>query len=178
SASAVDAAPNSVATEALTVGRLAALAPRPSSLSATGLSVEFLADLTSKLLLRSGVLSISALVERLRIAGSVLAEVLALLRREARIEVRPGNESELAYVLSERGRQLALDALHRDGYVGAAPVPLEDYSRIVLAQTVHRGGINRMVMQRALSGLEVADDLRDRLGSALNSGRAIFLHGA
>ncbi len=48
-------------------------------------------------------------------------DVLALLRREARIEVRPSGstEAELSYTLTDRGRHLALDAMHRDGYVGA-----------------------------------------------------------
>jgi hypothetical protein len=166
-----------VGAEALAAGRLAALAPRPNTLAATGLSAELLGDLASKLLLRLGVLSTSVLVERLGVAGGVLAEVLALLRREARIEVRAGGQSELAYALSEKGRQIAIDAMHRDGYVGPAPVPLEEYSRMVLAQTVHRRRVNRATMQRVLAGLVVSEDLRDRLGAALNSGRAIFLHG-
>src|SRR5256885_7125563 len=89
-----------VAVEALAAGRLSALAPRPNTLAATGLSAELLGDLASKLLLRLGVLSTSALVERLGVAGGVLADVLALLRREARIEVRAGGQSELAYALS------------------------------------------------------------------------------
>ena len=165
------------ATEALAAGRLAALAPRPTTLFASGLSAELLCDLASKQLLRAGVLSLSSLVERLCVGGNILAEILAILRREARVEVRPGNEADLSYVLTERGRQLANDALHRDGYVGPAPVRLEDYSRLVLAQTVHRQRIDRPIVQRALSGLVVSDDLRDRLGPALNSGRAIFLHG-
>jgi len=166
-----------VAMEALAAARLAALAPRPTTLAATGLSAELLGDLASKLLLRAGVLSLSALVERLAVAGNILAEVLAVLRREARVEVRPGGEQELSYALTERGRYLALDALQRDGYVGPAPVRLEDYSRLVLAQTVHRRCINRETMQATLSGLVVSDVLCDRLGAALNSGRAIFLHG-
>src|SRR5438445_2120927 len=33
-------------------------------------------------------------------------------------------------------------------------------------------------MQRAFTGLVVSEELRDRLGAALNSGRAMFLHGA
>jgi DNA-binding HxlR family transcriptional regulator len=93
--------------------RLATLAPRPTTLAATGLSAELLGDLASKMLLRSGVLGMSTLAERLGIAGGILTDVLGLLRREARIEVRPtGNmEGELCYALTDRGRQLALDAL-------------------------------------------------------------------
>jgi hypothetical protein len=159
--------------------RLAMLAPRPGTLAATGLSPELLADLASKLLLRSGVLSLSVLSDRLAIAGSILMDVLALLRREARIEVRPGGstEAELSYTLTERGRQLALHALHRDGYIGPAPVRLEEYARLVNAQSARDRRVNRGAMQHALSDVVLTDDLRDRLGAALNSGRALFLYG-
>jgi hypothetical protein len=166
-----------VGERAAATARLSALAPRPSTLAGTGLSTELLGDLASKLLLRAGVLSISVLADKLAIAGSILSEVLQLLRREARVEVRPGAQAELHYVLSERGRQLALDALYRDGYVGPAPVGLEDYARIVAVQSVHGRLVNREIMQRAFAGMVLAEELRDRLGAALNSGRAIFLHG-
>jgi predicted ATPase with chaperone activity len=106
-------------------------------------------------------------------------EVLPLLRREMRIEVRPGGatDAELSYTLTERGRQLALHAMHRDGYIGPAPVVLEDYTRLVTAQSGHQRRVNRAVMQHALRGLVLTDELRDRLGAALNSGRALFLYG-
>ena len=169
----------SAAPETLLIERLAALAPRPSTLAATGLSAELLADLASKLLLRSGVLSLSVLADRLAIAGNILMDVLALLRREARIEVRPGGstETELSYTLTDRGRQLALHALHRDGYIGPAPVPLEDCARVVREQAAHERRVNRAAMQHALKGLVVSNELRDRLGAALRSGRALFLYG-
>ena len=159
--------------------RLPTLAPRPGTLAATGLSADLLGDLASKLLLRSGVLSLSTLSDRLAIAGSILMDVLGLLRREARIEVRPGGstEAELFYTLTERGRQLALHALHRDGYIGPAPVQLEDYARLVNAQSARDRRVNRSAMQHAMSDVVLTDDLRDRLGAALNSGRALFLYG-
>jgi hypothetical protein len=159
--------------------RLPTLAPRPGTLAATGLSAELLGDLASKLLLRAGVLSLSTLSDRLAIAGSILMDALGLLRREARIEVRPSGstEAELSYTLTERGRVLALHALHRDGYVGPAPVPLEDYARLVNAQSARDRRVNRSAMQHAMSDVVLTDDLRDRLGAALNSGRALFLYG-
>jgi MoxR-like ATPase len=165
--------------ETLSTDRLTALAPRPTTLAATGLSAELLGDLASKMLLRSGVLSMSVLAERLGIAGGVLTDVLGLLRREARIEVRPTSniDGELYYALTDRGRTLALDAQQRDGYIGPAPVTLEDYRRVVQAQGAHERRVNRAVMQQALKGIVVTDGLRDRLGAALRSGRALFLYG-
>jgi predicted ATPase with chaperone activity len=169
----------SVTPEVMLSERLNALAPRPNTLAATGLTAEWLADLASKIMLRSGVMSASVLAERLGVAGGVLMDVLGLLRREARIEVRPTGsaESELCYTLTDRGRHLALDALHRDGYIGRAPVPLEDYARVVRAQAAHERRVNRTAMQNALQGVVVTDALRDRLGAALRSGRALFLYG-
>jgi predicted ATPase with chaperone activity len=167
------------ASDALLSERLTTLVPRPSTLAATGLSAEILGDLASKTLLRSGTLSMSALADRLGIAGGVLVEVLGLLRREARIELRPtgSTETELFYTLTERGRSLAMDAMLRDGYVGRAPVPLDDYARVVRAQAAHERRVNRALMQHALKGVTVTDALRDRLGAALRSGRALFLYG-
>lgn len=159
---------------------VAGLVSRPGTLAATGLGADLLGDLASKQLLRSGVLSMSVLAERLAIPGSVLMEVLAFLRKEGRIEVRPAavaTESELYYGLTDRGRQAAMQALHRDGYVGPAPVRLQDYARVVTAQSTHERRINRGVMREALGDVVVTDGLRDRLGAALNSGRALFLYG-
>lgn len=167
------------ASDVLLSERLTTLAPRPGTLAATGLSTDFLADLASKILLRSGVLSVSALADRLGLAGGVLVEVLAHLRREARVELRPTGktEAELFYTLTDRGRNLALDALLRDGYVGRAPVTLEDYSRMVTTQAARDRRVNRAVMQQALKGAIVSDALRDQLGTALRSRRALFLYG-
>ena len=75
----------------ITSRAVAALVPRPGTLAATGLSADVLGDLASKLLLRSGVLSLSVLADRLAIPGSVLMEALSFLRKEGRIEVRPGS---------------------------------------------------------------------------------------
>jgi AAA ATPase-like protein len=159
--------------------RLTALAPRPANLAATGLSVDLLADLASKIFFRAGPLGLSTLADRLGIPGSVLMDVLAHLRREARIELRPtGNtEAELVYTLTDRGRGLAIDALHRDGYVGRAPVTLEDYTRVVKAQAATERRVDRQTMLRALQDVVITDAVRDRLGAAMRSGRALFLYG-
>jgi len=159
--------------------RLAGLAPRPATLDALGLSSDLLGDLASKLLLRHGSLSLSTLADRLAIPGASLMEVFALLRKEARIEVRPGvgKDGELFYNLTERGRLAALHALHRDGYVGPAPIRLEDYTRLIKAQAARERRVNRAIMRKALSDVVLAESMRDRLGAALNSGRALFLYG-
>lgn len=159
--------------------RLAAMAPRPTELRDLGVSRELLADLLSKHLLRAGRLRTAALAERLAIPGTALHELLHHLRKEGRVEVYAGSavDGELAYVLSDRGRMLAREATQRDGYVGPAPVPLNDYVRIVHQQTLRRAPLQRGTMRTAFSDIVIDPDLIDRLGTAMGSGRAILLHG-
>ena len=66
----------------------------------------------------------------------------------------------------------------RSGYVGPAPVPLAKYAEIVAAQSVHRVGVTAQSMRDAFENIVLSDSQRDRLGAALNSGRAIFIYGA
>ncbi len=163
------------------LARLEALAPRPSRVSETGLSETFLADLLSKHLLEAGVLTLSELSNRIALAGPVVEALLQFLRKEARVEVRgpagTGSMGHLRYALTERGRAAAVDAMFRSGYVGPAPVPLDYYTRVVRAQTVHDRSVTRPAMQQAFDGIVLKDGLLDQLGPALNSGRAIFIYG-
>lgn len=159
--------------------RLARLAPRPVRIQDTGLSRAFLSDLVAKHLLEKGTLSLGELSQSLMLAGSVVESVLDFMRTEARIEVRPASTDRLGlnYGLTDRGRASALDAMQRSGYIGPAPVPLKHYAQVVRAQTVHNRQVSRDDMRRAFQDVVLEEDLLDRLGASLNSGRAIFLYG-
>jgi hypothetical protein len=102
------------------LSRLAALAPRPVSLEATGLAPEMLADLVLKHLLRGGSLTSAVLGERLGLVGPVLEPIVQFLRQEGRLQLqaRASFDNEVRLSLTERGRQGAQDALKRCGYVG------------------------------------------------------------
>ena len=160
--------------------RLARLTPRPVTLEATGLSLTFLADLLGKHLASAGVLTTSQLIERLALAGPALEQVLHFMRAEGRIEVRArvGQETELRYGLTDRGRREAVDAFSRGGYVGPAPVPLDDYVDLVARQSVHKEMVTRQRVLETFRDFVIDEDLRDRLGPALNSRRAMFLYGS
>src|SRR5258707_4306809 len=161
------------------LSRLAGLAPRPVSLEATGLSPEMLADLTLKHLLRAGSLTSVALGERLGLVGPVIEPIVQFLRQEGRLQlqVRASVDHEVRLTLTERGRQSALDALKVCGYAGPAPVPLEAYCRVVRGQTIPRGSLARAKVTKAFRDIIMAQDLCDRLGVAMASGRAIFIYG-
>jgi hypothetical protein len=161
------------------LSRLMAIAPRPVSLEATGLSPETMADLLLKHLLRAGAMTSAALSERLGVAGPVIEPVVQFLRQESRVELqaRAGYDHEVRLALTLRGRQSAEDALRKCGYIGPAPVPLDTYSRVVRAQTIARRSLARQAVYHSYRDIIMADDLRDRVGVAMGSGRAIFIYG-
>ncbi len=159
--------------------RTARLAPRPKSVAETGLRTILLCELVEKHLYNAGTLTLPALGRRTALAGPVLEEVLAFLRQEGRIEVRgPGpDEPSLRYALTERGRTSAQDALERSGYLGPAPVTLDAYGEVVRQQSVHERLVTRELMRAAFRDVVLDTEMLDRLGPALNSGKAIFVYG-
>jgi hypothetical protein len=159
--------------------RLTRLAPRPTTVAHTGLSITFLADLLGKHFLSAGVLTTSQLIERMGLAGTIVNQILNFMRSEGRVEVRSrqGLDAELRYGLTDKGRHEAIDAMARGGYVGPAPVPLADYVALVGKQTVHGHRVTREAVQDAFSGIVISEELLDRLGPAMNSKRAIILYG-
>ncbi|HEY1313014.1 MAG TPA: hypothetical protein VGE92_04015, partial [Steroidobacteraceae bacterium] len=161
------------------LARLSALAPRPASLEACGLTPEMLANLMLKHLLRAGSLTGGGLSERLGLIGTVLEPIIQFLRQEGQIQLqsRASFDNEVRLTLTERGRQGAEDALRRCGYVGPAPVPLETSTRLVSEQTVPRRSLGRELVTRAFRDIIMSESLCERLGVAMASGRAIFIYG-
>ena len=158
---------------------MARIAPRPLDLDATGLSQRFLADLVAKHLHSAGTLTLADLVDRMALPGPVLEKVLAFMRREARIEVKPrlDGQSTLPYALTDQGRNSALDAFMRSGYLGPAPVPLDQYAGVVAAQKVHDRRVTRSDVSAALHDMIISDEAADQFGISINSGKPIFIYG-
>jgi predicted ATPase with chaperone activity len=154
------------------------LAPRPRALAETGLTKQFTYELVAKHLYRAGVLTLPDLAKRTSLAGTVLEEVINFLRSDAYVEVLGGLEGgNLRYSLTDRGRALALDSLTKSGYVGPAPVTLNEYTRVVLAQSVHDRSISKSLMEGRFADMILQKGLLDQLGPALHSGRAMFIYG-
>lgn len=166
-------------TELTAETRLAALAPRPQDLSATGLSERLLADLLAKHLHSAGTLTLAELSERIALPGPIVERVLNFMRREARVEIKPRPEGSgsLPFALTEHGRSTALDAYMRSGYVGPAPVPLADYTKVITAQSVHGRRFEPDAVRAVFEGMVMAERTADQFGISINSGRPVFIYG-
>jgi hypothetical protein len=162
------------------VPRAGCIAPRPKTIAETGLGITFLGDLLEKHLFEAGVLTVGAMVKRLGCAGPIVEDILNFLRREGRVEIRArtADDHGLRYALTERGRASAQVALERSGYIGPAPVPLAVYTEVVRTQTVRDRLVRRERMHEAFADVVLDRSILDRLGPALNSGKALFIYGS
>ena len=154
------------------------LAPLPIQIADTGLSHHFLSELIAKHLYSAGELILAQLVLRTRLSAQVLDALISPMRKEGMVEVLPATESgALRYKLTDRGRSLATEALLKSGYIGPAPVPLDDYTRIVAAQSVHKRVVTRTIMEGMFADTILREGILDQLGPAMSSGRPIFIYG-
>ncbi|HXF04845.1 MAG TPA: ATP-binding protein [Blastocatellia bacterium] len=161
--------------------KLMAIPPRPERLEDTGLNRDLILQLMVKTLYYGGELTGAEVAERLRLPYLILDELFQFLRNEKLCEVKgvAGIEkSSYRYGLSSLGRERAREYLEISHYVGAAPVPLDQYTEIVKKQSLFNFEIDRETLLRGLSHLVVPDQVVDELGPAINSGHSIFIYGA
>src|SRR5205807_7367725 len=102
----------------------------PESMKEAGLSLSFLNDLILRTLYARGAMLGLDLARFLCLPFKVIEEALKFLKDEKCVEVTGGDligRVSYRFTLTELGRRRAQDALKLCGYIGPAPVPLEDY---------------------------------------------------
>jgi predicted ATPase with chaperone activity len=164
-----------------TNGRVEDYIPEPQSIEDTELSMSFLADLALKLIYYKSDMSSVEIAETLTLPFvGVMEHVLAFLKRENLIEIvgsKGFGETGYQWIITEKGGERAVQVLNRDRYIGPAPVPLERYNEMVLRQRWGNLRVGLQDVRQALSHLVLGSEVIDRIGPAVNSGRALFLYG-
>ena len=82
------------------------------------------------------------------------------------------------YILTDLGRDRAMQFFELSRYVGPAPVPLVQYNDYVRACMKARPYLDRDMLSTGFDGLIVSNAVLDQLGPAVNSGKSLFLYGA
>ena len=152
----------------------------PATIADTGLHPDTLAQLMLKTLI-AGEASGTQLSERMRLPYSVLDALIQHARIEKLIEVKGTSGAGSAgyrYALTDLGRDRALQFLDINRYVGPAPVPLAQFNAYVRASMAMRPWIDRDYLARGFTDLIVNQEMHERLGPAVNSGKSLFLYGA
>jgi predicted ATPase with chaperone activity len=154
--------------------------PLSIRLEDTGLGATFVQDLLLKVMYTQGPRMGQQLADVVRLPFVLLDEQLQQLQNRRMVEVRsaPGNgRAGYVFDLVAQGRERAQEALVASSYVGPAPVPLEQYCRVLEAQSVRKVHVSRTAVVSGFRHLVLEPAMLEVLGPAINSGKSLFLHG-
>ncbi len=152
----------------------------PETLAQSGLSLMQVCDLILKQLYLQGAALGVDLARQSRLPFNVIDEGIVFLKDEKCIEVSSGDligRVSYRFNLTDLGRARAREAFEQCRYVGPAPVPLEDYVRQCLQQTVTGTVCNPASLLEAFKELIIRPGVFDELGPAVCSGKSIFIYG-
>jgi predicted ATPase with chaperone activity len=150
---------------------------KPRTLDELGVRQSVLDDLALKVLYLSGPMTTRELSRHISLGSEVTHELFTRMRTDLLCQVTGmhGNFPEIA--ITSQGRNRAMDLLAQNPYAAAAPVSLESYINQVRRQRVRNRGIYEADIEKAFARLVLDARILEQVGTALNSGAAIFLHG-
>lgn len=154
--------------------------PQPNSVEDTGVGFGQLIDLCIKTIYYGGRPSAREISEQMAVPFNIIETVLAFIKREKYVETVGSvgiGEQQYQYALTDRGNEKAAEALERNQYVGAVPVPFEEYVAVMREQSVRRQKVDAPVVDEALGDLVLSRTTRSLVGPAVNSGRSLLLYG-
>ncbi|MEX2647593.1 MAG: ATPase [Alphaproteobacteria bacterium] len=159
-------------------------APPPTlySIADTGLRPALLNGLILKLMSSMGHETASSIAQEVRLPAPLIALIIKALQERGHVESLGGatslTGSDFRFTLTARGREAAGAAFEQSEYIGPAPVTLEAYQAQVNRQRITNDRIDREAIAESLGELVLPEGIIDRLGPAVNSGRALLLYGA
>src|SRR3954468_8329739 len=145
----------------------------------TGLAADVVEQLLLKTLYGAEAVG-SVIAEKMRLPFTMLEPLIEHARAERLMEVRGAsgsNASAYRYTLTDLGRDRAHQFLNINQYVGPAPVPLAAYVAQMKGLAANRGYLDHERLKSGFQHLIVDDAMLEKLGPAVNAGKAVFLYG-
>jgi hypothetical protein len=152
----------------------------PKNFEDTGLEYMQIEGLILKHLLVLGEFMLADVVDRVKLPHFLVENVLETLKKEQLVVVKGASSyTSMSYVYSitDTGRTKAAQAFDLCRYVGPMPVSLAEYTKMVELQTVKSIVVGESEVKKALSHLVLSENNIRRLGPAISSGQAMFIHG-
>ena len=154
--------------------------PAPADLEQTGLSGDLVLQIVTKTLHLAGELSGTELSERLGVSFQIIEPALSLLKREHHCEISGGSVlggPSFRYRLTDAGRIRAALFLEHDHYIGALPVPLDQYTAYMKQFADEHLQPSRAAIAGAFSHLVLNRRVLDQLGPAIAAQHSLFVYG-
>ena len=152
---------------------------RPTCLAEVGLSPDSVAALLLKWLY-AGEASGTDLADRVRLPYALLEGLIEHARVEQLVEVHSASGAGTAgfrYRLTGGGRARARQCFDACGYVGPAPVPLDQYLSYMGRLSATRIPVDHERVATGLFPLVLSPQVIDQLWPAISARRALFLYG-
>lgn len=153
----------------------------PRDLAATRIDENDMLSLLIKLIFIGRLNSVRQYVDAIKLPLQIVTELAAMAVDRRLIHALGSRESDslldMSYAFTDEGRRFAADALERSGYVGPAPVTIEEFNDQVSLQKPTNERISMEQMRKGLGEFTIDESLLEQAGPALNSGRAILLYG-
>ena len=155
------------------------LAPQaPDELSKTGVDVEVLRNLLLKWALTVPNFTTPWATEKLGLPMHLVEEVCWQLKQDHLLEILGQlGPMNYKYAATQRGRELAQQIMQISGYLGPAPVSLEDYKLMLDWQLARQPQVREDEVKQAISQLVLPDEVIEVAALATASGRSLFLFG-
>lgn len=148
----------------------------PDRIEDLGIPRALVADLFLRYLWLHGTGTLETLHQKLMLSFPVLESMLHQFRQQQLLEVKGMVGNDYAFILTAAGRALATARSEVCSYVGPAPVSIQQYHRVVKAQTA-RIQLSRESLRQAFQDLVLPDNLLDALGPSLIGHQSLFLYG-
>ena len=148
------------------------------SIEEIGVRRNLLEDLALKTLYLAGELSLRELARHMGLGHSIVEELFQRLRKDQLCQVTGLDRGvHLCITTTSGGKSRALELLAQNQYAGPAPVSLNDYVSRVHAQSLRNLEITPKELHHAFEELVLDTQTLNQLGTAVVSGRALFLYG-
>ncbi|MCP5032240.1 MAG: AAA family ATPase [Actinomycetia bacterium] len=148
----------------------------PRSLETLGIPVGLAEDLFMRRVLTERLTTIGETSRLLCISHGVGIQLAESLREKALVEYLGATGRDYRIQLTELGHRTTTQRMTSGRHVGAMPIPVAFYHRVVEAQR-SEVELDRETIRAAFADLIIDDEVLDQIGPAFISGGAIFLYG-
>ncbi len=153
----------------------------PADIDATGVEAADLMGLLMKLIHAGRLESMRQFASAIKLPYQIVLDLVRMaVERKLLMTLgarEGGSLAEVSYAMTEEGRRWTLDLRNRSGYIGPAPVTLEEFTNQVSLQKLTNEVVTVDRIRKAMAGFTFEDAILEKCGPALNSGRATLLYG-
>ena len=151
--------------------------PTPKTIEQTGVRRNLLEDLALKVVYLMGEISLLDLSRQIGLNGRIVEELFEKMRKEQLCQVTAMDRGVHRITTTTTGKSRALELLKQNQYAGVAPVSLSEYTKRIAAQSVLEIRVTPGSVAKAFEDMVLEAETLNQLGTAVVSGRALFLYG-